>query len=54
VKIKLAAVSLAAAHPGLPVALQARLYPLTLTAPNRGTGACLFSNGAKYQMHFGS
>ena len=25
-----------------------------LTAPNRGTGACLFSNGAKYQLHFGS
>ena len=21
---------------------------------NRGTGACLFSNGAKYQLHFGS
>lgn len=25
-----------------------------LTAPQRGTGACLFSNGAKYQIHFGS
>lgn len=25
-----------------------------LTAPNRGAGACLFSNGAKYQVHFGS
>jgi hypothetical protein len=25
-----------------------------LGAPNRGTGACLFSNGAKYQLHFGS
>ena len=25
-----------------------------LTAPNRGTGACLFSNGAKYQLHFGA
>lgn len=25
-----------------------------LTAPDRGTGACLFSNGAKYQLHFGS
>ena len=25
-----------------------------LTAANRGTGACLFSNGAKYQLHFGS
>jgi len=25
-----------------------------LTAPNRGTGACIFSNGAKYQLHFGS
>lgn len=24
-----------------------------LNGPNRGTGACLFSNGAKYQMHFG-
>lgn len=24
-----------------------------LTAAARGTGACLFSNGAKYQMHFG-
>ncbi|HLS85830.1 MAG TPA: hypothetical protein VK043_05990 [Burkholderiales bacterium] len=24
-----------------------------LSGPNRGTGACLFSNGAKYQMHFG-
>jgi hypothetical protein len=21
---------------------------------NRGTGACIFSNGAKYQLHFGS
>ena len=25
-----------------------------LSAPNRGTGACLFSSGAKYQLHFGS
>lgn len=25
-----------------------------LAAPNRGTGACIFSNGAKYQLHFGS
>jgi len=25
-----------------------------LMAPNRGTGACLFSNGAKYQLHFGT
>jgi hypothetical protein len=25
-----------------------------LAAPNRGTGVCLFSNGAKYQLHFGS
>lgn len=25
-----------------------------LTAAARGTGACLFSNGAKYQIHFGS
>src|SRR5262245_12913768 len=25
-----------------------------LNAPNRGTGACIFSNGAKYQLHFGS
>ncbi|HZX31467.1 MAG TPA: hypothetical protein VFF03_08960 [Rhodocyclaceae bacterium] len=24
-----------------------------LTAAARGTGACLFSNGAKYQIHFG-
>ena len=24
-----------------------------LNGPNRGTGACLFSNGAKYQLHFG-
>jgi hypothetical protein len=24
-----------------------------LNAPNRGTGACMFSNGAKYQLHFG-
>ncbi len=24
-----------------------------LTAAARGTGACLFSNGARYQMHFG-
>jgi len=24
-----------------------------LSAPNRGTGACLFSNGAKYQLHLG-
>jgi hypothetical protein len=25
-----------------------------LNAPNKGTGACLFSNGAKFQLHFGS
>ena len=25
-----------------------------LMAANRGTGACLFSTGAKYQLHFGS
>ena len=25
-----------------------------LTAVNQGTGACLFSNGAKYQLHFGT
>lgn len=25
-----------------------------LSAPSQGTGACVFSNGAKYQMHFGS
>jgi hypothetical protein len=25
-----------------------------LNGPNRGTGACLFSNGAKFQLHFGS
>lgn len=25
-----------------------------LTASNRGAGACLFSNGAKYQVHFGT
>jgi hypothetical protein len=25
-----------------------------ITAPGIGTGACLFSDGAKYQMHFGS
>jgi hypothetical protein len=25
-----------------------------LNGPNRGTGACLFSNGAKYQLHIGS
>jgi hypothetical protein len=25
-----------------------------LTASNRGTGACLFSNGAKFQLHFGA
>lgn len=25
-----------------------------MTAPDVGTGVCLFSNGAKYQMHFGS
>lgn len=25
-----------------------------LTAAARGVGACLFSNGAKYQLHFGS
>lgn len=24
-----------------------------LTGPDNGTGACLFSDGAKYQMHFG-
>lgn len=24
-----------------------------LADPHRGTGACLFSNGAKYQLHFG-
>lgn len=24
-----------------------------LNAPNRGMGACVFSNGAKYQLHFG-
>jgi hypothetical protein len=24
-----------------------------LTGPSQGTGACLFSDGAKYQMHFG-
>jgi hypothetical protein len=24
-----------------------------LTGVNRGTGSCLFSNGAKYQLHFG-
>jgi len=24
-----------------------------LAAHNRGTGACLFSNGARYQLHFG-
>jgi hypothetical protein len=24
-----------------------------LSGPNRGTGACVFSNGAKYQLHFG-
>ena len=24
-----------------------------LSAPNRGMGACVFSNGAKYQLHFG-
>lgn len=24
-----------------------------LTSPGMGTGACLFSNGAKYQIHFG-
>ncbi len=24
-----------------------------LNAPSQGTGACLFSNGAKFQMHFG-
>jgi hypothetical protein len=24
-----------------------------LNGPNRGTGACVFSNGAKYQLHFG-
>jgi hypothetical protein len=25
-----------------------------IMASNRGAGACLFSNGAKYQVHFGS
>lgn len=25
-----------------------------LSGPNRGMGACIFSNGAKYQLHFGS
>jgi hypothetical protein len=25
-----------------------------LSGPHRGTGACVFSNGAKYQLHFGS
>jgi hypothetical protein len=25
-----------------------------LSGPNRGMGACVFSNGAKYQLHFGS
>jgi len=25
-----------------------------ISAPNRGSGTCLFSNGAKYQVHFGS
>jgi hypothetical protein len=25
-----------------------------MTGSNRGAGACLFSNGAKYQVHFGS
>ena len=25
-----------------------------LSAPNRGTGNCNFSNGARYQLHFGS
>jgi hypothetical protein len=25
-----------------------------ITGPTLGTGACLFSDGAKYQMHFGS
>jgi hypothetical protein len=25
-----------------------------LSAPSRGTGACVFNNGAKYQLHFGS
>jgi hypothetical protein len=24
-----------------------------ITGPTMGTGACLFSDGAKYQMHFG-
>lgn len=24
-----------------------------LSAPGMGTGACMFSNGAKYQIHFG-
>jgi hypothetical protein len=24
-----------------------------LTAPTQGTGACVFSDGAKYQLHFG-
>jgi hypothetical protein len=25
-----------------------------ITASHRGTGACVFSNGAKYQLHFGT
>lgn len=25
-----------------------------LTTPNHGTGACVFSNGARYQLHFGT
>jgi hypothetical protein len=24
-----------------------------LTGPSKGTGACVFSDGARYQMHFG-
>ena len=25
-----------------------------MTAPSQGTGVCLFSDGAKYQIHFGA
>ena len=25
-----------------------------ITAPSQGTGVCLFSDGARYQLHFGS
>jgi hypothetical protein len=25
-----------------------------MTAPSQGTGVCLFSDGAKYQVHFGA